>query len=96
MQVLEDQELKCQPEPLVVKVRTSPWPHLLAPQIHALGIQAMCQPLSQPVCHLESDLLFPQGKTSSWRPSDDPAQLRWEASVCHLIIVQCLGQAVLP
>lgn len=27
MEVLEDQELKCQPEPLVVKVRTSPWPH---------------------------------------------------------------------
>ena len=27
MEVLEDQELKCQPEPLVVKVRTSSWPH---------------------------------------------------------------------
>ncbi|XP_038167601.2 methanethiol oxidase [Arvicola amphibius] len=46
---------------------------------------------------VKSDLLFPRENEVPGGPSDDPAQLGWEASVRHPIVtVQRLGQAVLP
>ena len=109
VQVLEDQELKCQPEPLVVKVRLSP-PQIKGPSDpcwRSMGERAgpqlnISQGLSgatdshDPYVTLGSDPWFSQGEASGWRPSDDPAQLGWDPSLCHHIAVQCLGQAVLP
>lgn len=87
VQVLEDQELKSQPEPLVVKVRCSPCPRAQGtlrsmPEGYgkregvtsqqALGVWVVPM-ISPPPRALGTDPWFSQGETGGWRPSDDPA-----------------------
>lgn len=83
VQVLEDQELKSQPEPLVVKVRISPMPaRTLRSRLEKRGVGEraasedalggwVVPTISSSI--LETDPWFSQGKTGGWRPSDDPA-----------------------
>ena len=109
VQVLEDQELTCQPEPLVVKVRLSPlqikgpsdpcWRGMgerAGPQLNISPGLSGATDSHDLYVTLGSDPCFSQGEASGWRSSDDPAQLGWDPSLCYHIAVQCLGQAVLP
>lgn len=98
VQVLEDQELAAQPEPLVVKVRGSAclWvPSGPRRRSVGEGRLRLSTPWSPGVA-LGTEPWFSQGETGGWRPPDDPAEPRREASLRHHVAVQCLGQAVLP